>query len=137
MIPEKWLSVSAQDSISIEATRPDGLVYLFALSVAAVTLTSLASPADAQNRRVYRDQTERITIIDENGRARTRITVKPRSYLDGGTEVLPGERKFMDYAQAPTYGWLAPTSSWDPNGTHRFPLRAFELPGFAIFIIKM
>ena len=108
------------------------LVYLFALSVAAVTLTSLASPADAQNRRVYRDQTERITIIDENGRARTRITVKPRSYLDGGTEVLPGERKFMDYAQAPTYGWLAPTSSWDPNGTHRFPLpMPFELPGYS------
>ena len=29
-------------------------------------------------RRVYRDQTERITIIDENGRARTKITVRPR-----------------------------------------------------------
>ena len=85
---------------------------LLALSVAAVTIGTLATPAEAQ-RRVYRgDQTERITIIDENGRARTRITVKPRSYLDGGTEVLPGERKFMDYAQAPTYGWLAPTSSW-------------------------
>src|SRR5215210_9357328 len=92
-----------------------------ALTVAALTLGALVSPAEAQ-RRVYRDQTERITIIDENGRARTRITVKPRSYLDGGTHVLPGERKFMDYAQAPTYGWLAPTSSWDPLGTHRFPL---------------
>ena len=104
---------------------------LLALSIAAVTLTALASPADAQ-RRVYRDQTERITIIDENGRARTRITVKPRSYLDGGTEVLPGERKFMDYAQAPTYSWLAPTSSWDPNGTHRWPLpMPFELPGYS------
>ena len=80
------------------------LVSVLALSAAAVTLTALVSPADAQNRRVYRgQQTERITIIDENGRARTRITVKPRSYLDGGTEVLPGERKFMDYAQAPTY----------------------------------
>jgi hypothetical protein len=104
---------------------------LLALSVAAVTLAVLASPAEAQ-RRVYRDQTERITIIDENGRARTRITVKPRSYLDGGTEVLPGERKFMDYAQAPTYGWLAPTSSWDPHGIHRWPLpMPFELPGYS------
>ena len=105
---------------------------LFALSVAAVSLAALATPADAQ-RRVYRsDQTERITVIDENGRARTRITVKPRSYLDGGTEVVPGERKFMDYAQAPTYGWLAPTSSWDPVGTHRYPLpMPFELPGYS------
>ena len=105
---------------------------LLAVSVAALTIGTLATPADAQ-RRVYRgDQTERITIIDENGRARTRITVKPRSYLDGGTEVLPGERKFMDYAQAPTYGWLAPTSSWDPLGIHRYPLpMPFELPGYS------
>jgi hypothetical protein len=105
---------------------------VIALSLAAATIAALASPAEAQRRRVYRDQTERITIIDENGRTRTRITVKPRSYLDGGTEVLPGERKFMDYAQAPTYGWLAPTSSWDPNGTHRFPLpMPGELPGYS------
>ncbi len=53
------------------------LAPLLALSVAAVTLAALASPADAQNRRVYRgQQTERITIIDENGRTRTRITVQ-------------------------------------------------------------
>ena len=107
------------------------LASILVVSVAAVTIGTLASPAEAQ-RRVYRDQTERITIIDENGRARTRITVKPRSYLDGGTEVLPGERKFMDYAQAPTYGWLAPTSSWDPLGIHRYPLpMPFELPGYS------
>ena len=108
------------------------LAPLLALSLAVPVLVA-ASPADAQ-RRGYRggDQTERITIIDENGRARTRITVKPRSYLDGGTEVLPGERKFMDYAQAPTYGWLAPTSSWDPLGIHRYPLpMPFELPGYS------
>ena len=107
------------------------LASLLALSIAASAFVAV-SPADAQ-RRVYRggDQTERITIIDENGRARTRITVRPRSFLDGGTEVVPGERKFMDYAQAPTYGWLAPTSSWDPLGTHRFPLpMPFELPGY-------
>ncbi|MBR1174524.1 hypothetical protein JQ617_11205 [Bradyrhizobium sp. KB893862 SZCCT0404] len=28
----------------------------------------------------------------------TRIYVSKRSWLDGGTEVLPGERKFSDYA---------------------------------------
>ena len=107
---------------------------LLALSVAASAYIA-ASPADAQQRRYSPprgDQTERITIIDENGRARTRITVRPRSFLDGGTEVVPGERKFMDYAQAPTYGWLAPTSSWDPLGVHRYPLpMPFELPGYS------
>lgn len=103
---------------------------LFALILAASAFVA-ASPADAQ-RRVYRgDQTERITIIDENGRARTRITVKPRSYLDGGTEVLPGERKFTDYVYPPTYLSASPAAAWDPTGTHRYPLpMPFELPGY-------
>ena len=108
------------------------LASLFALTTAAVTLTAFAAPAEAQYRRVYRgDQTERITIIDENGRARTRITVRPRSFLDGGTEVLPGERKFTDYVYPPTYMSGSAYASWDPTGAHRFPLpMPFELPGY-------
>jgi hypothetical protein len=70
-----------------------------ALAAAVVTVAAAYSPADAQSRRYYRgDRSERITFIDESGRARTKITVRPRSYLDGGTEVSPGERKFFDYA---------------------------------------
>ena len=106
------------------------LASVVAVSVAAVTLGALAGPAEAQ-RRIPRDQTERITIIDENGRARTRITVKPRSYLDGGTEVFPGERKFTDYAYPPTYMSGSAYASWDPTGTHRSPLpMPFSLPGY-------
>jgi hypothetical protein len=36
-------------------------------------------------------------------RARSRVVVVPRSFLDAGTEVLPGERKFLDYAFPPTH----------------------------------
>src|SRR5262245_9988830 len=105
-----------------------------ALAATAAFTLAFAAPADAQPRRnYYRGQpTERITIIDETGRVRTKITVRPRSYLDGGTVVVPGERKFMDYAAAPTYSWLAPTAAWDPHGIHRWPLpMPFELPGYA------
>src|SRR5882724_8549906 len=107
------------------------LASVVAVSVAAVTLGTLAGPAEAQ-RRVYRgDQTERITIIDENGRARTKITVRPRSYLDGGTEVRPGERKFTDYAFPPTYMNGSAYAAWDPTGSHRGPLpMPFSLPGY-------
>jgi hypothetical protein len=99
---------------------------------AAVTVTLVANPAEAQKRRYARDNSERITFIDENGRARTKITVRPRSYLDGGTEVFPGERKFMDYAQPSTYLQSSPSAAWDPTGTHRFPLpMPFELPGYS------
>jgi hypothetical protein len=43
---------------------------------------------------------------DESGRTRTRIIVQKRSYLDGGTEVLPGQRHFMDYVIPPYYSPL-------------------------------
>ena len=36
---------------------------------------------------------------------RTRIYVTKRSWLDAGTEVLPGERKFTDYAFPPEIGY--------------------------------
>ena len=35
-------------------------------------------------------------------RPRARIVVAPRSFLDAGTEVVPGERKFTDYAFPPS-----------------------------------
>jgi len=107
-------------------------VALSALA-AVVVLTSVAQAQQQPQPRRYppRDRTERITLIDENGRVHTRIRVQPRSYLDGGTEVVPGERKFTDYAMSPTYSLSAPTSSWDPTGTHRSPLpMPFQLPGY-------
>lgn len=107
------------------------LASALALSAAAIALASLATPADAQSRRYAQDRSERITIIDENGRTRTRITVRPRNFLDGGTEVRPGERKFSDYAFPPTYMNGSAYAAWDPTGNHRAPLpRPFDLPGY-------
>ena len=63
-----------------------------------------------------------------------RIYVSKRSWLDGGTEVLPGERKFTDYAIPPYYSFgrenlnrpldRAPLNPpWDLGGyPERFPL---------------
>jgi len=62
---------------------------------------------------------------------RARITVDRRSFLDAGTEVLPGERKFTDYAFPPghtPYSALGPLKSfwrqplldpWDVPGTNK------------------
>jgi hypothetical protein len=36
---------------------------------------------------------------------RTRVYITKRSFLDGGTEVLPGDRKFSDYAFPPEMGY--------------------------------
>jgi hypothetical protein len=72
---------------------------IWAAGASAVVIAMMAfaaSPADAQ-------QTKKKSVTNQSrvvvaSRARNRIRVAPRSFLDGGTEVLPGERKFTDYA---------------------------------------
>src|SRR5262249_21429449 len=59
------------------------------LAVLAATVVDVP-PVEAQT---YTAQPDRPV-----NRPRARITVEPRSFLDAGTEVLPGERKFTDYA---------------------------------------
>jgi hypothetical protein len=50
----------------------------------------------------------------------THVTVEKRSFLDAGTEVKPGQRKFNDYAFPPGY---SPTSAIDfTSGNVRGPL---------------
>ena len=66
--------------------------------LAALTIAAVApAPADAEPRRKVTSRASQNTVVvtrDEYGRTRTRILVTPRSYLDGGTEVLPGQRKY-------------------------------------------
>jgi hypothetical protein len=79
------------------------LVLLAAVAVAVIGLNP--TQASAQTRR-----------IDDSGRANygpkgpnvsyqqgphTRVYVTKRSWLDAGVEVLPGDRKFTDYAFPP------------------------------------
>jgi hypothetical protein len=72
---------------------------LCAAAIGAMALAGAPADAASKKRRVaQKDRTERITIIDERGRAHTRITVAPRSFLDPGTEMIPGESKQLDYA---------------------------------------
>jgi hypothetical protein len=63
---------------------------------------------------------------------RARITVEPRSFLDAGTEVLPGEQKFTDYA-LPAGSYSMPLSVVQSTGGrvgwHQSPLPGpFDLP---------
>lgn len=63
-----------------------------ALCFGLVIFGLAAASAQAQSRqRVALDGT-RYTVVDENGRTRTKIVVQKRSFLDAGTEVLPGSK---------------------------------------------
>jgi hypothetical protein len=57
-------------------------------------------------------------------RPRSRVVVTQRSFLDAGTEVQPGERKFLDYAFPPThtYAWDGVTNTGGRVGWHNSPL---------------
>ena len=82
-----------------------GLKAYAAALAAAIAVTAFAAPpADAQTqskaKRYYVGQQGRVVAVN---RPRARVTVAPRSFLDAGTEVLPGDRKFTDYAFPPAY----------------------------------
>ncbi|MPZ40185.1 MAG: hypothetical protein GEU95_19435 [Rhizobiales bacterium] len=73
---------------------------------AAIALSSVAvTPADAQQKRSATKKAAKkygpvpITMAPP----RARVTVRRRTFLDAGTHVIPGDRKFTDYALPPTY----------------------------------
>ncbi len=68
-------------------------------------------PASAQQTRLQYDKNGRV-YYGSNGPNRviqqgpnTRVYITTRSWLDAGTEVLPGDRKFLDYAFPSPYGY--------------------------------
>ena len=111
------------------------LITVAVLSTAALAALTAVTPASAQAppRRYQADQTERITVIDQYGRRTTRITVRPRSFLDPGTAPKPGWEHYTDYAQPPqTYAgeYLNDRYDWKQSWSRMpFPT-CFDAPGF-------
>ena len=66
-----------------------------------------AEPAPTRKQRTSLRATRVVTAKRPRSRV---VVVVPRSYLDAGTEVLPGERKFLDYAFPPP----TPRWTWSP-----------------------
>jgi hypothetical protein len=108
-----------------------------------VVLAAAAGPAAAAKKQVLQPVVERsasgtiiqptTTIIpDGNGHNRVIIIPRRRSYLDTGTEVSVGDRKFNDYVTWPGGDPGRPNWFYGPDlqGTGRYPLpRAFDGTG--------
>jgi hypothetical protein len=82
-----------------------------ALLLAATMAVGLgATQGNAQPKRQFDSQGRPYygangpNVVYQQG-PRTRVYITRRSWLDAGTEVLPGERKFMDYAYPPDGGY--------------------------------
>lgn len=76
-----------------------------AFCAAALALSAVAvTPADAQSHKKSAAKKKFGPVPTSMAPPpRARITVTRRSYLDAGTHVIPGDRKFKDYALPPTY----------------------------------
>jgi hypothetical protein len=92
-------------------------VLLAAIVGLAIVPARAQSPQQAKQKRPQQQQQQQ---YDRDGRPyygargpnvvyqqgpHTRVYVTTRSWLDAGTEVLPGDRKFQDYAFPPEVGY--------------------------------
>ena len=96
-----------------------------ALSLGLFLFGLASAPADAQTRRrvVVTDSAgTRYVTVDEDRRVRTKVIVQRRSFLDGGTEVLPGSKPTQTPAMPYGYSPLAATIEGTNGGGIRFPL---------------
>jgi len=90
------------------------------LAAIAIVAIGFDTPAGAQTQTPTTAQQQAKRQYDDRGRPyygpngpnvvyqqgpHTRIYVTKRSWLDAGVEVLPGDRKFTDYAFPPEYGY--------------------------------
>jgi hypothetical protein len=87
------------------------LLAAAAMIVVGLIVISLgATQANAEAKRKFDSQGRPYygpsgpNVVYQEG-PRTRIYVTKRSWLDAGTEVLPGDRKFQDYAFPPSIGY--------------------------------
>jgi hypothetical protein len=95
------------------------------IAVAIAFAVLAASAADAAPRKRYKQSSyvaPRTVVVtrDESGRTRTRIIVQRRSYLDGGTEVMPGDiagaRGYINLPTQRPSGALGRNDVFNPAG---------------------
>ena len=101
---------------------------LAATAIGGALLLS-GAPADAAKKKAnepyfFSSQSQRVIVQ----RPRSRITIRrERSYLDPGNEVLPGERKYTEYATP--YGYSAIDVLGPGMGWNRTPFNdPFDVP---------
>jgi hypothetical protein len=71
-----------------------------AVAIATIAFALAAAPAGADAKKKYVTRDGRIVSVV---RSPTRITVRPRSFLDPGTETLQFNEHYADYAFPPLY----------------------------------
>jgi len=89
----------------------------------AVSQKGHAAQAREQSASSEGETIETTGQVTRKTRGRSRIVVERRSFLDAGTEVRPGDRKFLDYAFPPLHQPMdVVTNTGGRTGWHNWPL---------------
>jgi hypothetical protein len=86
-------------------TKFSAVSRLVTLAVIAATGLAVTSADAATKHRQYGTSIGSGPNVSYQSGPHTRVFISKRSWLDGGTEVLPGDRKFTDYAFPSEYGY--------------------------------
>ena len=107
------------------------IVATFFAALGTLALLAVSAEAQSTERRMRTDARGNtvFTSRDEDGRTRTRVIIQRRSYLDPGTEVLPGSRHDRDYASAPNQSASSVLNN-TAFGSSQSPLPGALEPGF-------
>jgi hypothetical protein len=114
------------------------LVMLAVIAVTGLAATSADAATKRRQDGTYVATGSNGPNVSYQQGPHTRIFISRRSWLDGGTEVLPGDRKFTDYALPSEYGYPSFGRENNNRPIDRQPLmtptdlggfpRAFPLP---------
>jgi hypothetical protein len=96
-----------------------------AAACAAGALFFAGSTAEAAKKTRVEYLSSQSPIFYTRRAPRSRVTVvRPRSYLDAGNEVLPGERSYQEYAIPYGYSAIGATTLGATYGWDRRPFNA-------------
>jgi hypothetical protein len=102
---------------------------LSALPAAAASKHNVPAVAAANSHAAGAVSSQtRTPHVVRQARAPTRITVHRRSFLDPGTEVLPGDEKYTDYVVSPSHRAMSVLENTAFNRPSALP-GPFDLPG--------
>jgi hypothetical protein len=103
---------------------------LYAASICAAMTALIAGASDA-GAAPKTKQIESASQAAATTRHRARVTVERRSFLDAGTEVRPGERKFTDYAFPPGYSPIGEALGPGRDYNRQPLLDPWDFPGYS------
>ncbi|HEY7297326.1 MAG TPA: hypothetical protein VH684_05250 [Xanthobacteraceae bacterium] len=95
--------------------------------VIAITASTNTVSAEPRQKQVVSSGSKAAVAT----RPRARITVERRSFLDAGTEVLPGEHRITDYAFPPGYSPIAEALGPGKDYRRQPLLDPWDFPGYS------